>query len=59
MSANSKQHSLYLTPLEAAEILRVDRRTIYEWLRSGKIKAVRFGHTWRILRRDVIGSSID
>lgn len=36
--------------MEAAAVLRVDRRTIYEWLREGKIKAVRFGHTWRIPR---------
>ena len=46
---------LYLTPAEASTILRVDLRTVYEWLRSGKIKAVQFGRTWRI-RRDALDS---
>jgi excisionase family DNA binding protein len=41
---------LYYTPEEAAALLRVDRRTIYEWLRSGKMQAVKFGKTWRIHR---------
>lgn len=51
--------SLYLTPLEAAAILRVDRRTVYEWLRKKKIPAVKFGDSWRILRTDVApGASI-
>lgn len=43
----------YLTPAEAAKILRVDRRTIYEWLRSGKLKAVKFGGAWRIPRKSI------
>ena len=44
---------VYLTPLEAAEILRVDRRTIYEWLETGKLKAKKIGGTWRIPRAEV------
>lgn len=50
----SKPEPAYLTPAEVAEILRVDRRTVYEWLRSGKLKAVRFGDTWRIPRKVVL-----
>lgn len=38
-----------LTPAgEAAKILRVDRRTVYKWLRKGKLKAVKLGGIWRI-----------
>ena len=48
-----KSEPMYLTPEEVAEILRVDRRTVYEWLRSGKLKAIRFGRTWRIPRTSV------
>lgn len=38
----------YYTPLEVAKILQVDRRTVYEWLRSGKLKGVKFGDSWRV-----------
>ena len=38
----------YFTPAEAATILRVDIRTVYSWLRSGKLPAVKFGKLWRI-----------
>jgi excisionase family DNA binding protein len=51
--SSNKLPAAYLTPGEASEVLRVDRRTIYEWLRSGKLKAVRFGRTWRIKRSSV------
>lgn len=40
----------YLTPLEAAKVLKVDRRTIYRWLRSGEIDARKIGGTWRIMQ---------
>lgn len=52
----SNGKAAYLTPEEAAKILRVDRRTVYEWLRSGKLKAVQFGRTWRIPRNSVVPS---
>lgn len=45
-----KHQPAYLTPEEAAGVLRVDRRTVYTWLREKKLKAVKFGHTWRIPR---------
>lgn len=43
----------YLTPDEAAKLLRVDRHTIYEWCRSKKMKAVKVGRSWRIPSRTV------
>jgi excisionase family DNA binding protein len=38
----------YLTPEEVAEKLRVHWRTVYVWLRSGKLKGVKAGRLWRI-----------
>lgn len=29
-------------------MLRVTRRTVYNWLRAGKLKGVRAGGTWRV-----------
>lgn len=44
---------IYLTPEEVAGILRVDIRTIYTWLRAGKILGTKFGGSWRIKREDI------
>lgn len=33
---------------EAAERLSVTKSTLREWLRLGKVKAVKFGKTWKI-----------
>lgn len=38
----------YMTPYEAAEIFGVTFRTIYNWVRSGKLRAVKIGKQWRI-----------
>lgn len=43
----------YLTPREAAVILRVDERTVYEWLRQKKLPSIKFGRLWRIRAVDV------
>ncbi len=43
-----------LTPQEVAERLRLKRSTIWEYIRKGKIKAIRFNkRTWRILEKDL------
>lgn len=41
-------YPIYYTPKEAAEVCRVDRRTIYNWVRSGKLPAVKRGGVWNI-----------
>jgi excisionase family DNA binding protein len=38
----------YYTPQEVAEKLKVNIHTIYRWIRSGKIKAVKVVDLWRI-----------
>jgi len=36
------------TPEEAAQLLKVTRRSIYTYLKSGKLEAVKIGNGWRI-----------
>jgi excisionase family DNA binding protein len=42
--------STYVTPAEAAKILRVSRKTIYKLLDGGDLKSVRVGGQHRIPR---------
>jgi excisionase family DNA binding protein len=41
----------YLTPTEAGQILRVHRRTVCAWIRSGKLRAANLGTPTRPLYR--------
>jgi len=43
----------FLTPEEVAGLLRVSRRTVYNWLRSGQLPALRIGKVWRVRREDI------
>ena len=36
------------TPQEIAEYLRVDPGTVYRWLRSGELEAIKFSREYRI-----------
>ncbi len=38
----------YYTPQEAAEILKVHEKTIYKWIKEGKIRAITIGGVYRI-----------
>lgn len=38
----------YFTPEEAAARLKIARRTIYQWLRQGKVKGQKLENLWRI-----------
>lgn len=49
------ENKAYYTTEQAAEILDVKQATIRLWLRSGKLKARRFGGRWRI-PADVVDS---
>lgn len=42
-----------LTPEEAAKELKLATKTVKDWLRSGKLKGVKFGRQWRVLRGDL------
>lgn len=47
----------WLTSEEAARYLKVNRRTLLEWVRQGKVKAFRLSgiirHVWRFRREDL------
>ena len=38
----------YYTPEEIAANLKVSRKTIYNWIQKGHLKAVKIGHFWRV-----------
>ena len=41
-----------LTPAEVADVLRVDRKVIYAYIKKGELKAGKIGREWRIRRAD-------
>ena len=43
----------YLTPEQVAETLQVSRRTVYTWIDTGALKAVKAGTRIRIKREDL------
>jgi excisionase family DNA binding protein len=38
----------YYTPQQVAEKLQINIRTVYKWIREGKLKAIKIGDLWRI-----------
>ncbi len=36
------------TPEEVALNLKVSRKTVYNWIKEGRLQAVKVGHFWRI-----------
>jgi len=43
----------YVSPIEAAERLEVDRRSVYRWVREGRLRAAKVGGRWRIATEDL------
>jgi excisionase family DNA binding protein len=43
----------YLTIDEVASKLKVQRKTVREWLRTKRLKGVKAGHFWRIRPEDL------
>lgn len=41
------------TLTELTEILQVTRRAIYNWIKDGKLKAVRIGREWRVTKENL------
>lgn len=52
MGANMDDFKLY-TIEEIAGILKVTRRTLYNYIKSGVLKAVKIGKYWRIKHTDL------
>ena len=42
-----------LTPQEVADLLRVSTMTVYRLIKSGELRAVRVGKSYRLLEDDV------
>ena len=38
----------YYTPKEISDKLKLNIRTIYKWIKEGKVNAVKLGDVWRI-----------
>jgi len=47
------KYSQFLTPLDVAQKLQLNLLTIYNYIRSKKIPAVKFGRNYRILEEDL------
>jgi len=41
------------TPQEVAELLKVSYRTVQEWIRMGKLGAIRYGRLYRVRAEDL------
>lgn len=39
------------TLIEVKELLGVSRRTLYDWIKAGKLKAFKAGKEWRVTRK--------
>lgn len=42
----------FLTIDQIASMLHVHRRTVWRWIRAGKLKAAKIGKAWRIREED-------
>lgn len=57
-SGNNMRFHELLTIDEVAQYLRVKRRTIYEWVKKGKIPAIKTVGQWRF-KKDRIDAWLD
>lgn len=44
----------YYSTIEVANIFKVSRKTIFQWIKTGKIKAVKVGRNYVILNSAII-----
>jgi excisionase family DNA binding protein len=52
-NAQTVQADEYLTIAEVADRLKLSRRTIWRWCKSGRLPAVKVGHQWRITQHNL------
>ena len=48
-----EEEPAYITPAEVASLMRVSQKTVYNWLRRGKLSAIRIDGTWRVARSEL------
>lgn len=49
MEENTKLYSLQ----EVADLLRVSKQSIYNWLKEGRIKAKKYGREYRVTQEEL------
>jgi excisionase family DNA binding protein len=47
-------HDQYLSTANTAKALGVSRQTIHQWVRAGRLQAIRVGHRLRFRAADVL-----
>lgn len=56
LSENNAEKPHILNIEEVADLLRLSKQTIYNMLRDGRIKAVKYGREWRFDRKQLMES---
>jgi excisionase family DNA binding protein len=46
-------HDSLLTPEQVSEILQINILTVYNYIKKGKLEAIRLGRSYRILPQDL------
>lgn len=46
------EKAVLYTVMEIADILKVSRRTVYNYISDGNLKAIKIGKMWRIKKSD-------
>lgn len=53
MDEEKQETKMYYSLAEVANMLGITRRSMYNYLEAGKIKAIKVGRNWRISAKDV------
>lgn len=53
MDEEKQETKMYYSLAEVANMLGITRRSMYNYLEAGKIKAIKVGRNWRISANDV------
>lgn len=53
MTRQTATQSPYITISEAADLLRVSQRTVYRWVKDGKLPCFHIGNVTRIAEQDL------
>lgn len=48
----SKIEKVY-TLEEISDLIKITRRTLYDYVKTGKLKAVKIGRTWRVTEKQL------
>jgi len=53
MANSGANRTTFLTVAEVADLVRVSRMTVYRWIHTGELPAVRFGRSFRVPQQAV------